>query len=61
MSPLAFVKRPAIWPMVMTRVRATHTAGPDFSYALLLRKTTPEQRATYDLSSLRVVMSAGKP
>lgn len=61
MSPLAFLSRPAVWAEVLTRTRATHTASPHFGYALLLRKTTPEQRARLDLSHLQVMMSAGEP
>jgi acyl-CoA synthetase (AMP-forming)/AMP-acid ligase II len=61
MSPLTFLARPSLWAEVMTRVKATHTAAPNFGYGLLLRKTTPEQRQRYDLSHLRVLMSAGEP
>ena len=61
MSPLAFVRRPAVWLEVMSRVRATHTAAPNFAFELAVRKTTPAERARYDLSALRVVMSAAEP
>lgn len=61
MSPLAFLVRPALWAEVITRTRATHTASPHFGYALLLRKTTAEQRAHFDFSHLRILMSAGEP
>jgi acyl-CoA synthetase (AMP-forming)/AMP-acid ligase II len=61
MSPLTFLKRPAIWADVMSRVRATHTAAPNFAYELLVRKTTPEIRRQWDLSSMRVMASAGEP
>lgn len=61
MSPLAFLSRPALWAEVITRVQATHTAAPHFGYALLLRKTTAAQRARFDFSHLRVMMSAGEP
>ena len=61
MSPLTFVQRPHLWFDVMARVRATHTAAPNFGYDLAVRKTTPEQRRAWDLSSLRVVMSAAEP
>ncbi len=61
MSPLAFLSRPALWAELITRTRATHTASPHFGYALLLRKTTAEQRARFDFSHLRVLMSAGEP
>ncbi len=61
LSPLSFLKRPAVWFEVMDQVKATHTAAPDFAYALAVRKTTPKQRAGWDLSSLRVVMNAAEP
>jgi acyl-CoA synthetase (AMP-forming)/AMP-acid ligase II/acyl carrier protein len=60
MSPLTFLARPSLWAEVITRTRATHTAAPHFGYALLLRKTTEEQRRKYDFSHLRVLMSAGE-
>ena len=61
MSPLSFIQRPALWFEVMHRVRATCTGAPNFAYELAIRKTTPEQRARWDLSSLKVVMSAAEP
>ncbi|MFS8104772.1 fatty acyl-AMP ligase [Lentzea alba] len=61
MSPLSFLHRPALWFDVMSRVRATHTAAPNFAFELALRKTTVEQRASWDLRALRVVMSAAEP
>ena len=61
MSPLTFLQRPAVWFEVMSRVAATHTAAPNFAFELAVRKTTPEQRAGWDLSSLRAIMSAAEP
>jgi acyl-CoA synthetase (AMP-forming)/AMP-acid ligase II len=61
MSPLAFVQKPAVWFEVMSRVRATHTAAPNLAFELAVRKTTPEQRKRWDLSSLRYVMTAAEP
>ncbi len=61
MSPLTFLQRPAVWFEVMSRVGATHTAAPNFAFELAVRKTTAEQRARWDLSSLRAVMSAAEP
>ncbi|OKI46062.1 fatty acyl-AMP ligase [Micromonospora sp. CB01531] len=61
MSPLTFLQNPAVWFDVMARVRATHTAAPNFAYELAVRRTTPEQRARWDLRSLRTVMSAAEP
>lgn len=61
LSPLSFVQRPAVWFEVMSRVKATHTAAPDFAYLQSVRKTTPEQRQQWDLSTLQVIMSAAEP
>jgi acyl-CoA synthetase (AMP-forming)/AMP-acid ligase II len=61
MSPLTFLQRPAVWFEVMARVAATHTAAPNFAFDLAVRKTTPEQRAGWDLSSLRAILSAAEP
>ena len=61
LSPLAFLRRPAVWFDVMSQARATHTAAPDFAYALAVRRTTAEQRAGWDLSHLRVAMNAAEP
>lgn len=61
LSPLAFLKNPAVWFDVMSRVRATHTAAPDFAYRLAVRRSNDAQRANWALSTLRVVMSAAEP
>jgi len=61
LSPLAFLHRPAVWFEVMSRVAATHTAAPNFAFELAVRKTTPQERAGWDLSSLRVILSAAEP
>ncbi|MGH9349473.1 MAG: AMP-binding protein [Vicinamibacterales bacterium] len=60
-SPVSFLRNPAIWGEMLHRYRATATAAPDFGYRLLLSRTTPEQRARWNLSALRVAMSAGEP
>ncbi|MEE1937974.1 fatty acyl-AMP ligase [Streptomyces sp. TRM 70361] len=60
LSPLAFLQRPTVWFDVVSRVRATHTAAPDFAFGLVARKSTPEQRAAWDLSSLRVAGSSAE-
>src|SRR5690606_36670339 len=60
-SPMAFIKHPALWFEIMHRVRATHTAAPNFAFELAVRKTTAEQRKQWDLSCLKMVMSAAEP
>ncbi len=61
LSPLTFIRRPAIWLELLSAERGTHTAAPNFAYDLVVRKTTPAQRAGWDLSALRVAMSAAEP
>ena len=59
-SPQAFLARPTVWLDVMTRVRATHTASPDFGYDLVARRAGATPRSRWDLSALRVAMSAAE-
>jgi acyl-CoA synthetase (AMP-forming)/AMP-acid ligase II len=59
-SPLDFLQRPAVWFDVISRVRGTHTSGPNFAFDLMRRKTTEEQRAGWDLSSVRVFSAGGE-
>ncbi|GLZ28001.1 hypothetical protein Lesp02_01910 [Lentzea sp. NBRC 105346] len=61
LSPMTFLERPSVWFDVMSRVRATHTAAPNFAFEVAVRRTTPEQRATWDLSSVYAFMSAAEP
>lgn len=61
MSPLTFLQRPAIWLDVMSRVGATITSAPNFAYELAVRRTTPEMRAGWDLSSLEMAVTAAEP
>ena len=61
MSPLAFLQHPALWFDVMSRVGATVTSAPNFAYQLAVRKTTPEQRESWDLSALEMAICAAEP
>jgi acyl-CoA synthetase (AMP-forming)/AMP-acid ligase II len=61
LSPLDFVRRPALWFETMSRTGATLTASPNFGLDLAVRKTTPEQRAGWDLSLLATLVCAAEP
>lgn len=61
MSPLTFLANPAVWFNVLTRVKATGTAAPDFAFNYAVRKTTEEQRQQWDLSSIDIFQSGGEP
>lgn len=59
-SPLSFLKDPSIWMRSASRFGATHTAAPDFAFALAVRARDAKSERL-DLSAMRVVMSAGEP
>lgn len=61
MSPLTFLREPALWLDVMSRTRATITSAPNFGYELAVRRSTPEQRARWDLSALEMAIVAAEP
>ncbi|UOZ06984.1 fatty acyl-AMP ligase [Amycolatopsis sp. WQ 127309] len=61
MSPLTFLRDPAVWFAVMSRVGATVTSAPNFAYDLAVRKTTAAQRSEWDLSSLEMAICAAEP
>jgi acyl-CoA synthetase (AMP-forming)/AMP-acid ligase II len=60
-SPSQFLRRPNLWPTLLTRHRSTHTVGPDFAYALCTRLVTDEQLAALDLSALEGVITGAEP
>jgi acyl-CoA synthetase (AMP-forming)/AMP-acid ligase II len=61
MPPLAFLRRPALWGELLTRYRATHTAAPDFGYRMLVERTTPKERAGWNLEAMEALVSAAEP
>lgn len=61
MPPLAFLQRPWRWLQAISRYRATTSGAPNFAYDLCVRKTTPEQRATLDLSCWEVAFNGAEP
>jgi len=61
MSPVSFLQKPLRWLQAISRYRATISGGPNFAYELCVRKTTPEQRATLDLSSWSLAFNGAEP
>ena len=59
-SPLHFLKRPAFWLESIARFRGVNNAAPNFAYDLCVRKTTPEQRAAFDLTCWRIAGNGGE-
>lgn len=60
MSPMTFLQRPLRWLQAISRYRATHSGGPNFAYDLCVRKITPQQRETLDLSSWDVAYNGAE-
>jgi acyl-CoA synthetase (AMP-forming)/AMP-acid ligase II len=61
MSSMAFMLKPVRWLQAISRYQATTSGGPDFAYDLCIRKITPEQRETLDLSSWEVAFTGAEP
>ncbi len=61
LSPLAFLERPRRWVEAMSRYGGVISGGPGFAYDLCVRRTTPEERATLDLSRWRLAAVGAEP
>jgi acyl-CoA synthetase (AMP-forming)/AMP-acid ligase II len=61
MSPLDFLQKPLRWLQAISRFHATVSGGPNFAYDLCVRKVTPDQRHTLDLSSWTTAFSVAEP
>ncbi|HYO99699.1 MAG TPA: MupA/Atu3671 family FMN-dependent luciferase-like monooxygenase [Pyrinomonadaceae bacterium] len=60
-SPVAFLQQPFRWLQLISEYRATTSGGPNFAYDLCVRKITPEERASLDLSSWSVAFNGSEP
>ncbi len=61
MPPLAFAQRPVRWLSAISRYRATTSGGPDFAYDLCVRRISPEEGRSLDLTSWRVAFNGAEP
>lgn len=61
MSPMSFLQKPYRWLSAISRFHATTSGGPNFAYDLCVRKITPEQRKTLDLSNWHVAFNGAEP
>lgn len=61
LSPAAFVREPVRWLKAVTDYRGTTTGAPNFAYEHCTRLITEEQKATLDLSSLRIAYNGAEP
>ena len=61
MSPMTFLQKPYRWLSAISRWGGTCSGGPNFAYELCVRKITPEQRKTLDLSTWKVAFNGAEP
>jgi len=61
MAPASFLQRPMRWLQTISKYRATSSCAPNFGYELCVRRSTPEVRASLDLSSWTLAMNAAEP
>ncbi|XP_057823992.2 uncharacterized protein LOC131036185 [Cryptomeria japonica] len=66
-SPLTFIRNPLLWIDTMTKYKATHSAGPNFAFELLIRRLENTKKKgiellqEYDLSSMLFLMASAEP
>jgi fatty-acyl-CoA synthase len=56
-----FIRRPWCWLETIHRHRGTISFAPNFAYALVTRKCTPEQMAAWDLSCVKAFGCGAEP
>lgn len=60
-SPISFLEKPFRWLQAISQTGATTSGGPNFAYDLCVRKITPAEKATLDLSQWRVAFNGAEP
>ena len=61
-SPLHFILNPFLWLLLASKYHATHLQGPNFAYALLLRRLPLfKQPAALELHTIRHIFNAAEP
>lgn len=61
MSPVDFLQKPFRWLQAISQFQATTSGGPNFAYDLCVRKISPEQRSSLDLSKWEVAFTGAEP
>jgi acyl-CoA synthetase (AMP-forming)/AMP-acid ligase II/acyl carrier protein len=61
MSPTAFLQRPMRWLQAIHDYRTTISGAPNFAYEYCVRRTSPEERASLDLSHWRLAFCGAEP
>ncbi|MEH2381693.1 MAG: fatty acyl-AMP ligase [Nostoc sp.] len=58
--PMLFLQKPFRWLQAISRYKATTSGGPNFAYDLCIRKITPEQIESFDLSRWEVAFNGAE-
>jgi fatty-acyl-CoA synthase len=61
LPPLLFLKRPAKWLQTISRFRGSISFGPNFAYALCVKRIRDSEVAGLDLSSWRIAGCGAEP
>jgi acyl-CoA synthetase (AMP-forming)/AMP-acid ligase II len=61
MAPATFLQRPVRWLQAISRLRATHSGGPNFAYDLAVRRVSDADLGSLDLSSWRIAFNGSEP
>ncbi|EFM12559.1 AMP-dependent synthetase and ligase [Paenibacillus curdlanolyticus YK9] len=56
-----FIRRPTLWMKKASEHRVTITSSPNFGYKYFLTYFKPEQAASWDLSSIRMIFNGAEP
>src|SRR5690606_29553939 len=61
MSPLSFLKKPAVWLRALSQHRGTITYGPNFAYAITTKRVRDSELEGLDLSCVRIAGCGAEP
>jgi acyl-CoA synthetase (AMP-forming)/AMP-acid ligase II/acyl carrier protein len=61
LAPTSFLQRPMRWLQAIHDYRTTISGAPNFAYEYCVRRTTPDERSTLDLSHWRLAFCGAEP
>lgn len=60
-TPFSFIRKPVRWLRMMAEYPNTMSAAPNFAFELAAKKVSDADRATLDLSGVKVVVNGAEP
>ena len=61
MAPASFIQRPMRWLEAISKYKGTHSAAPNFAYALCAKNATDDQISSLDLSTWEMALVGAEP